>query len=185
MHSRLDIEHDEELRRVVEQRDAMIREELKELEAEAQRIGRRVAELQLLRNSFAPILTMMRATPSERSGSTSSVGQLAIAVPGNRSTDMPPRREPYRSMSLFRAVALVLNSAPQLHADRIAELIYEVQSRDDVVHIKRGLVSTLSRGARRGLWERVPDVGNTFRAKSSGVSVEDQPGLDLDRSMPA
>lgn len=96
-------------------------------------------------------------TPKGRDG--------GFATPGNRSDKMPPRREPFAQVSLRQAVDSILKSGNTLHANDLAEAIFDIRDQKDIRIVKHSLVGTLADGVKRGWWERVRP--NTYQASTS------------------
>lgn len=90
-----------------------------------------------------------------------------VGKPGNRSKDFPLRKTEWEGMALRDIVKAILDATPREihHANDIARKIYEIQTDSDLRKVKRGLVSTLRRETKNGLWEG--HKGNRYKAKAS------------------
>lgn len=76
---------------------------------------------------------------------------------------MPSRREPFTTMTIVDAVAMLLNRGGDWHADDVVKAIFVVNSPKDLKLAKRSVASTLAFKAKEGMWDRA-DRPNTFRA---------------------
>jgi len=94
-----------------------------------------------------------------------SKGGSIVGRPGNRAKDMPVRKAEWEGLSLREIVEQILAASPSeaIHADVILQRVYEVESPADMRKAKTGLVSTLRRGAKQGLWEFLRH--NRYKAK--------------------
>jgi len=88
-----------------------------------------------------------------------------VGKPGNRAKDFPLRKPEFEGMTLDEIIKTILDKSPNeiYHGDVIAYKIYEIQSKSDLIKVRRSLVSTLRRGAKKGLWEFVPR--NKYKGK--------------------
>jgi len=84
-------------------------------------------------------------------------GQSNVGKPGNRAKGMPVRRVEWGGMTLTEIANVILNRTDDsLHADVIIEQVYEIESNADKKKAKLSIVSTLRRGAEKGLWQSHP-----------------------------
>lgn len=88
--------------------------------------------------------------------------RTGFAAPGNRSGNMPPRREPFVATSLTEAVKMLLAHHGQMHADELVNAIFDIKDRRGFLAAKQNLGSTLSRMAKKGSWKRGTRP-NTYR----------------------
>jgi hypothetical protein len=88
-----------------------------------------------------------------------------LAIPGNRSKKMPPRRAAYAEMTLMEAAGRLLAGmwGRDVRAEYLAEELFELRSTEDHLRAKKAVVSALLRGESKGLWIKRP-LPNTFTA---------------------
>lgn len=80
----------------------------------------------------------------------------AVGKIGNRTKDFPVRKVEWVAMTIEQIVKAILDEAPNevFHADKIANMIYEIQSEKDLHRVKVSLVSILRKsGKQKGLWK--------------------------------
>lgn len=146
-------EFETEHRRILEARADAIREEHRRLLEARKEIDNQLEEIQRHLRIFNPYLVDYGIPPisdiPDAEPSATPIGKT-----GNRGDVMPPRRENFRDVSLYDAITSVLRERGAMHADSLAQVIFETQTRDDVRCVKRSLVSSLSRGAKDHRWER-------------------------------
>ena len=77
-------------------------------------------------------------------------------MPGNKNPEMPKRRPLFAQITLLDAAQrLITNSAKPLHANVVAEAIFEIHDSRELKLAKRSVASELYRGAKKGLWMKV------------------------------
>ena len=88
-----------------------------------------------------------------------------VGKPGNRAKDLPIRRAEWEGLTINEIISNILDSSPDivLHADEIAGKVYEVQSTIDLDRVKKNLVTSLRRGAKKGMWQALKR--NKYKSK--------------------
>jgi hypothetical protein len=142
------------------------RAEWNELQHERRRLEQRVAELRRYIDSLNPILQAEGIDAVE----LDPVRQVRHSV-GQRSGSGANRREAYTNMALGDVVEEVLSDGKEYHADELVRIIFDIHSPEEFRAAKANLGSTLSRSAAAGRWDRVPNKGNTFRAKQKELAM--------------
>ncbi len=96
--------------------------------------------------------------------------KIGVGKPGNRSKAFPIRKVQWEGMSINQIVERILNASQdaQYHPREIASLIYEIKNDSDLLRVMHNMRSTMQRGARDGLWERIG------RAKFKAKVIEKQ-----------
>lgn len=94
-----------------------------------------------------------------------------IGTPGNRSSNLPPRRDRFATMTLADAVGLLLADGEEWHADDLVKAIFEIQDHRQLRPTKATLASALRSGTVKGRWDRVAGKGNTFRRKEEAMEA--------------
>jgi len=164
-------EFETEHRRILEARADAIREEHRRLLDARKEIDNQLEAIQRHLRIFNPYLVEYGIPPiSEIPEAEQSV--TPIGKTGNRGDAMPPRRESFRDVSLYDAITSVLRERGAMHADSLAQVIFETDTRDDVRWVKRSLVSSLSRGAQEGRWERFGPGKYRLRTMPDGQSEQ-------------
>ena len=163
-----ELETDDQLRQLLKARAEKVRLDRQALLEERERLDARLKEIAEYIETLDPFLIKEGLQPVNDDHGD-SVRHPVVGAVGNRSEKMPPRRPVFKDSTLNEAIAAVLRSGAELHADVIAAQIYAVRDHTDVTYVKRSLVSSLSRGAAAGLWERAGKP-NTFRGKSGQLT---------------
>jgi len=164
---------DEELERIVlarlrdrEARLAAMDEELRSLQAKVAHERQHVDHLRAVLADVGRVLPEVRLA-TEANNDTRSVSltpKVKEFVAGNRSPNMPERRQEYVSMSLAESARQILGTGETLHTNDIARAIFRIENDAQLRLVNATMRSTLAVGVNKGHWERGEESG-TFRMR--------------------
>lgn len=120
--------------------------------------------------TYLESLNQFLEAEGERPESLKEARPSGVGKPGNRSKNMPVRRVEWEGKSMNYIVGHILDASPDViyHFSEIAPKIYEIQNELDLRKVAKNLRSTMQRGAKLGLWNKVG------RAKFKGKVSEGQ-----------
>jgi len=136
---------------------------LREMLQERDRLDAEIDSLRRYLDDLNPILRDEGLDPVVPPGAGPT--KPAIGTAGNRSTNLPPRRERFEKMTLADAVDLLLADGGEWHADDLVKAIFAIEDHKQIRPAKATLASALRSGAMKERWDRVGGKGNTFRRK--------------------
>jgi hypothetical protein len=150
-----------EFRAALLAQERVLLERLREAELELTRYQK---EVEQVRQYLTALIPIFRAEGLESQFVPNTCAtEPRIGTPGNRSSNMPPRREQFTTMKLPDAVDQLLADGNEWHADNLVRAIFDVQDYKHHRAAKATLASALSAGVSKGRWDRVAAKGNTFR----------------------
>lgn len=155
---------EEQYRTLLRHRAERRRDELAEAMRERQRLDQTVERLKSNIEHLNLLLRDEGLQPVDVDHLGQHKPRIAFGAPGNRSGQMPARRERFVVMSLPDAVEVILTENGEMHANEIVRAVFDVPDNDPAQFraAKQNLGSTLSRKAAEGRWQRA-DRPNTYR----------------------
>jgi hypothetical protein len=158
----------DEFRAALVAKERALLELLGEAEEAAAQYAAEVKELRQYLADLVPIMQHEGLNPHFKPGPDRS--EPPVGTAGNRSSNMPPRKEWYEDMPLTDAVAQLLANGEEWHADDLVRAIFIVQDHKQHRAAKATLASALSAGVKRERWDRVVGKGNTFQRKAEEMA---------------